>query len=90
MADATTLSERGTPTARPARRRFGWAWLGLLPFFLFSIAFMFLPVAYLVIGSFLDGHGAVTAQNYADLWSGRPLVDAAAALGFEPEPRPRP
>ena len=58
MADATTLSERGAPPARPARRRFGWAWLGLVPFFLFSIAFMFLPVAYLVIGSFVDGQGA--------------------------------
>ena len=31
MADATTLSERGTPPARPARRRFGWAWLGPRP-----------------------------------------------------------
>ena len=70
MADATTLSERGTPTARPARRRFGWAWLGLLPFFLFAIAFMFLPVAFLVIGSFLDATGAVTLQNYAGLSTG--------------------
>jgi putative spermidine/putrescine transport system permease protein len=70
VADATTLSERGAPAARPARRRFGWAWLGLLPFFLFSIAFMFLPVAYLVIGSFVDATGAVTFQNYAGLSTG--------------------
>jgi putative spermidine/putrescine transport system permease protein len=70
VADATTLSERGTPTARPARRRFGWAWLGLLPFLLFAIAFMFLPVAYLVIGSFVDADGAVTLQNYAGLSTG--------------------
>jgi putative spermidine/putrescine transport system permease protein len=70
VADATTLSVGGTPTARPARRRFGWAWLGLLPFFLFAIAFMFLPVAFLVIGSFLDATGAVTLQNYAGLSTG--------------------
>jgi putative spermidine/putrescine transport system permease protein len=70
MADATTLSERGTPSARPARRRSGWAWLGLVPFFLFAIAFMFLPVAYLVIGSFVDNSGAVTVKNYADLSTG--------------------
>jgi putative spermidine/putrescine transport system permease protein len=55
---------------RPAPRRFGWAWLGLLPFFLFSIAFMFLPAAYLVAGSFRDNAGEVTLQNYVDLQTG--------------------
>src|SRR5206468_8374766 len=25
-----------------------------------------------------------TAQNYADLWSGRPLSEAGGALGFDP------
>ena len=48
----------------------GLAWLGLLPFFLFSIAFLFLPVAYLVIGSFIDQSGAPSLQNYADLSTG--------------------
>ncbi len=81
MADATTLSERGTPPARPARRRFGWAWLGLVPFFLFSIAFMFLPVAYLVVGSFLDNTGAVTVKNYADLSTG--IIPNAFAQSIE-------
>ena len=81
MADATTLSERGTPPARPARRRFGWAWLGLVPFFLFSIAFMFLPVAYLVIGSFIDSKGQVTLGNYADLSTG--VIPGAFANSIE-------
>ena len=70
MAVATTPGEQGVPGARPARRRFGWAWLGLLPFFLFSIAFMFLPAAYLVVGSFRDNDGNLTVQNYVDLQTG--------------------
>jgi putative spermidine/putrescine transport system permease protein len=81
VADATTTIERGTPTARPARRRFGWAWLGLVPFFLFSLAFMFLPVAYLVIGSFLNAGGEATLQNYADLSTG--IIPGAFASSIE-------
>ena len=76
-----TLNERGTPPARPARRRFGWAWLGLLPFFLFALAFMFLPVAFLVVGSFLNADGAVTLANYADLSTG--VIPTAFANSIE-------
>jgi putative spermidine/putrescine transport system permease protein len=41
-----------------------------MPFFVFSIAFMFLPASYLVIGSFRNNAGEVTLQNYADLQTG--------------------
>ena len=68
MADAVAVTQRGAPTARPVRR-FGWSWLGLLPFFLFSVAFMFLPTAYLVVGS-LQKDGELSLQNYADLGTG--------------------
>ena len=57
------------------------AWLGLVPFFLFASAFMFLPVAYLVIGSFLDSRGAITLQNYADLSTG--VIPGAFATSIE-------
>ena len=57
------------------------AWLGLVPFFLFASAFMFLPVAYLVIGSFLDSQGAITLQNYADLSTG--VIPGAFATSIE-------
>ena len=67
MADAAVIEERGVPQARLARRRFSWAWLGLVPFFLFSTAFMFIPVVFLVIGSFQDAKGAATLKNYGDL-----------------------
>jgi len=68
MADAVTADERGAPPARPARR-FGLSWLGLAPFFLFSIAFMFLPALYLFVGSF-QKDDQFTLQNYADLQTG--------------------
>jgi len=48
----------------------GWSWVGLLPFFLFCTAFMFLPVAFLVVGSLHDTTGATSLQNYADLSTG--------------------
>lgn len=64
---ATPQSVRDAPSARPGRRRFGWAWLGVVPFFAFSIAFMFLPIGFLVIGSFQDNDANLTLRNYADL-----------------------
>ena len=70
MADGVVTAGRAAQQARPARRRPGFAWFGLLPFFLFSIAFMFLPAAYLVIGSFRNSADEFTLQNYADLQTG--------------------
>lgn len=59
----------GTPSARPGRRRLGWAWLGLVPFLAFAAAFMLIPTIYLVVGSLRDSAGQFTLQNYADLTS---------------------
>ena len=68
MAEPTApLTERDAPPARPARRRPGWSWFGLVPFFAFSLAFMILPVMFLVVGSFQDENGTFTVQNYAAL-----------------------
>jgi len=81
MAEIATSRESGAPPARRIRGGVGWAWLGLLPFFLFSIAFMFLPVAFLVIGSFLNGDGEVTVKNYTDLSTG--VIPGAFANSIE-------
>ncbi|HET9346140.1 MAG TPA: ABC transporter permease subunit [Candidatus Limnocylindrales bacterium] len=59
-------AERGAPPARPVRR-YRWGWVALVPFFLFAVLFILLPVTYLVIGSFQDNDGNATIQNYADL-----------------------
>ena len=79
MADAVADRARGALPARPARR-LGTAWLGLLPFFLFAIAFMFLPALYLLIGSFQKGD-QFTLQNYADLQTG--IIPGAFLLSIE-------
>jgi len=56
----------GAP-ARPGRR-FGAAWIGLVPFVAFSLAFLLIPVGLLLAGSFADAKtGAPTLENYAEL-----------------------
>ncbi len=57
---------RETP-GRPASPRFRWAWLGVVPFLLFSVAFLIVPVLFLVAGSFQDPAGQFTLENYAGL-----------------------
>jgi len=70
VAVATSQGGQGAPSVLPARRRFNLAWLGLLPFFLFSVAFMFLPALYLIVGSFRNNDGDLTLKNYSDLQTG--------------------
>jgi putative spermidine/putrescine transport system permease protein len=69
------------PSARPVRSRVAWSWLGVVPFFLFATAFMFLPTAFLVVGSFLDNAGNATVKNYADLSTG--IIPDAFANSIE-------
>ncbi len=52
------------------RRRPTFAWVGVVPFFLFAIAALGLPVGFLVIGSFQNADGDLTLQNFADLSTG--------------------
>jgi putative spermidine/putrescine transport system permease protein len=77
MTASPTLVAGGASQARP-ERRFGWAWLGVVPFVAFAVAFLVLPTAYLLINSFQDTAGNPTLQNYAHL-SEPNLADAYAA-----------
>ncbi len=46
----------------------GWKnWLGVVPFFLFTLLFIVLPSISLFIGSFQDVQGNFTLQNFVDL-----------------------
>jgi putative spermidine/putrescine transport system permease protein len=56
--------------AAAPRRRPTFAWVGVLPFFLFSFAALVAPVGFLVIGSFQDSDANWTVQNYVDLGTG--------------------
>src|SRR5262245_43780214 len=52
----TTLDsvKRDAPMARPFLNKISWAWLGLLPFFLFAILFLLYPSSTIVVGTFQD------------------------------------
>jgi putative spermidine/putrescine transport system permease protein len=46
--------KRDAPVARPALPKFSWAWLGLMPFFVFSFLFLLYPASVLGVRSFQD------------------------------------
>jgi putative spermidine/putrescine transport system permease protein len=72
---------RGAPPARSGRR-FGAAWLGVVPFFAFSTLFLILPVGVLLAGSFVHNEtGQPTLQNYAEL--SQPSIVTAFLNGIE-------
>jgi putative spermidine/putrescine transport system permease protein len=52
--------------------RRSWAWLGVVPFFAFAVAFLLLPAASIAINSFLDAQGNFTIQNIIGL--GQPFI----------------
>lgn len=58
----------GRRAPRRATRRLNLAWLGLLPFLLFAFAFMLLPTFSIVTGSFQDGKGNFTIDNFGHLF----------------------
>jgi putative spermidine/putrescine transport system permease protein len=64
----TSLAEtRDAAQTLPGPRRFSWAWLGVIPFLLFAVAFLLLPAVSLVVGSFQDSRGDFTMANIAGL-----------------------
>lgn len=85
--EAATVPE--APGASPAPRRMPTSWLGVVPFFLFAIAFLFLPIGFLVLGSFQTLQGEATLDNYAGLaddyvqraYSNSITVSAITAIG---------
>ena len=57
------------------RRRLSLAWLGTLPFFAYTILFLFLPAGEVLIGAFKDVHGGYTLSNLHDLFK-QPYIGA--------------
>lgn len=55
-------------TAEPRRAlRLNWSWLGLLPFLLFALMFLILPVLYLVNGAFQTPDGSYSLETMLSL-----------------------
>ena len=46
------LSDGDAPKARPPVKKFDWAWIGVTPFFLYAILFLFFPSASIFVRSF--------------------------------------
>jgi putative spermidine/putrescine transport system permease protein len=79
---AVTGVQAGAPPARLSFRSslFG-GWVGLVPFFLFALAFMLLPAGILLVGSFQDARGGFTLVNLVHLF--RPNILRSYLLTIE-------
>jgi putative spermidine/putrescine transport system permease protein len=74
---ASNVVKRDAPKARPAPLKFSWAWLGVMPFFLFAFLFLLYPSSTIGIGSFQDANThAFTLKNVAKLLQSAPLLEA--------------
>ncbi len=71
---SASTSAPALPSTKP---RFSWEWLGVLPFFIFALAFLILPSSSLFIGSFLDNKAHFTFANILGL-SQKSILDSYA------------
>jgi putative spermidine/putrescine transport system permease protein len=62
-AATTADRRRGLRLPRPR----SWAWLGVVPFFLFALAFLLAPASFLFIGSLQNLQGEWTLENFRNL-----------------------
>jgi putative spermidine/putrescine transport system permease protein len=68
---------RDAPQARPARTKISWAWLGVVPFFLFTFLFLLYPSSTIVIKSFQDSiTKSFTFQNINTLLHSQYLMQS--------------
>jgi putative spermidine/putrescine transport system permease protein len=58
-----------------------WAWLGIVPFFLFSLLFLILPTLDLVVGAFQTPEGSFTLDNIARL--NQPTIISAYLISVQ-------
>ena len=69
--------EGGAPLARPTAPKFSWAWLGVMPFFLFTFLFLLYPASILGVRSFQDTRThAFTFKYVVDLLQSPYLLGA--------------
>lgn len=64
-----------------ATARLSFAWLGVVPFFLFALMFLLLPTAFLIVGAFQDPAGQFTLDNIRHLF--QPTILSAYWVSIE-------
>jgi len=74
--DPKATVQRGALTARPAEKRFSWAWVGVAPFFLFALMFLLLPSVTIFYRSFQAVDGSFTFNNIIALFTQRDIINA--------------
>jgi putative spermidine/putrescine transport system permease protein len=77
-ASASPVDLSSSRPRRKRRRTLNWNWLGVVPFFLFSLLFLIGPVLYLVAGAFQNAEGQFTFGNILEL--GSPNMVASFSL----------
>jgi putative spermidine/putrescine transport system permease protein len=81
---AINAVKRDAPLVRPApAKKRSWAWLGVMPFFLFTFAFLLYPASTIVIRSFREGgSGAFTFQNIFSVFQ-NPYIMGAYKISLQ-------
>jgi putative spermidine/putrescine transport system permease protein len=81
VSQAAVPETRKAPIAGETTREFSWAWVGVVPFFLFAILFMLWPAAALFTSSFQDRQGNFTLDNIFGLF--QPFILNAYSLSIQ-------
>jgi putative spermidine/putrescine transport system permease protein len=81
MSQIAVSEPRDAPVTSETRAGFSWAWIGVVPFFLFAFLFMLWPAASLFIGSFQDRQGNFTFDNILGLF--QPFILNAYSLSIQ-------
>lgn len=75
------ITRPASPVTSAPRPRFSWAWLGVVPFFVFVGAFLLWPALSIVPRSFVDQSQQFTLQNIAGL--AQPFIVNAYVYSIE-------
>ncbi|WP_348647140.1 ABC transporter permease subunit [Mesorhizobium sp. NZP2077] len=70
------MASKPAPPNAATAFRFPTQWIGVAPFFIFTIMFLILPTLYLVVGAFQDGDGHLTLDNLLQLVSDPSISNA--------------
>lgn len=70
------IAKRDEPMAPPPLSKFNWGWLGVAPFFLFALLFLFLPSITIFVRSFEAQDGSFTFDNILALFTQRDVINA--------------
>jgi putative spermidine/putrescine transport system permease protein len=78
LADVRAIAQAAPRTSRAA---INWAWLGVAPFFLFTLLFLILPTLDLVMGAFRTPDGGWTLDNIRRL--NQPTILSAYKISIQ-------